>query len=222
MPESTSLHGAFDFAIAKKYFRQIIFNFTGIFYFDFIYWCELIIQCFEEMKKDDLYFQGKYRIPSARLKDWDYRNPALYFVTICTKNMILFFGQIKNGIMQLNNLGQFASEYMISINTHKDNAMLINHIVMPNHVHAIIELKNKKSEKKANKFGPLLPGSLSSLINHYKGRVTKYANNNNLPWNGWHERFHDHIIRDINQYEKIYNYITTNPLNWKSDRYFRH
>ncbi len=174
------------------------------------------------MKKDDLYFQGKYRIPSARLKGWDYRNPALYFITICTKDMKLFFGNIKEGKMHFNELGKFAFDYMENINTHKENARIINHVVMPNHVHALIKLINKNPEKKTNKFGPLLPGSLSSLINQYKGRVTKYANTNNLPWNGWHERFHDHIVHDFNQYEKIDNYITTNPLNWQSDRYFPH
>ncbi len=136
--------------------------------------------------------------------------------------MIPFFGHIEKGVIQLNELGQFAFDYIQGINTNKDNARLIIHVVMPNHVHAIIKLKNKVSAKKANKFGPILPGSLSSLINHYKGRVTKYANKNNLPWNGWQERFHDHIIRDFAQYEKIHDYIATNPRNWKSDKYFRH
>ncbi len=131
-----------------------------------------------------------------------------------------FFGYIENGIMYLNELGKFACEYMENINTNKENARIINHVIMPNHVHAIIKLKNKKSEKRSNNFGPLIPGSLSSLINHYKGGVTKYANRNNLPWNGWHERFHDNIIRDFNQYEKINDYITNNPINWNSDRYF--
>jgi len=168
---------------------------------------------------DDLFFRGKYRIPSIRLKEWDYRRSALYFITICSKDMKCFFGNIVEGHMNLNNLGKFAFEYMENININKKNARVINHIVMPNHVHALIKLKNPTLKKKTNEFGPLIPGSLSALINQYKGRITKYANTNDLPWDGWHERFHDHIVRDVNQYEKIDNYISNNPRNWKSDRY---
>ncbi len=174
------------------------------------------------MNNDDLYFDGKYRIPSSRLKGWDYRNPFLYFITICTKNKIPFFGHVEKGVMRLNDLGKFAYDYMQGISTHKDDADLIIHVVMPNHVHAIIKLKGKISEKKINKFGPLIPGSLSALVNHYKGRVTTYANKNGLPWNGWQDLFHDHIIRGHSQYEKICDYIATNPSNWKSDRYYFH
>jgi hypothetical protein len=42
--------------------------------------------CF--MDNDDLYFDGKYRIPSARLKGWDYRTSADYYITICTRDMV--------------------------------------------------------------------------------------------------------------------------------------
>ena len=172
------------------------------------------------MKNKDLLFQEKYRIPSARLEGWDYRNPGLYFITICTKKMIPQFGQIISDSMELNQLGQFAYDYMTRINERKENVMVINHIVMPNHVHAIIKLENKIQQKELNQFGPLLTGSLSSLINHYKGCVTKYAKSKNLYWTGWHERFHDHIIRNINQFDKIDNYISNNPQKWKSDRYY--
>jgi len=39
-------------------------------------------------------FRDKYRIPSARLQDWDYASPCLYFITICTKGHHPYFGQI--------------------------------------------------------------------------------------------------------------------------------
>ena len=39
-------------------------------------------------------FQNKYRIPSARLKGYDYGSNGLYFVTICTKEKIHYFGNI--------------------------------------------------------------------------------------------------------------------------------
>jgi len=39
-------------------------------------------------------FQNKYRIPSARLQTWNYGNSGAYFITICTKNRIHYFGEI--------------------------------------------------------------------------------------------------------------------------------
>ncbi|MEZ4890791.1 MAG: hypothetical protein R2779_09675 [Crocinitomicaceae bacterium] len=31
-------------------------------------------------------FKNKYRIPSARLQNWDYGSNGAYFITICTQN----------------------------------------------------------------------------------------------------------------------------------------
>ena len=165
-----------------------------------------------------LLYKNKYRIPSARLHGWDYRTSAPYFVTICTKNRAFIFGHIENGNMYLNQLGQFANECIENITTFSKAAFISNHVIMPNHVHAIIELNNDTYDYEPNSFGPLLAKSLSSVVNHYKGRVTKYALGNNLN-SGWQARFHEHIIRDRAAYERIFNYITNNPQNWENDTF---
>jgi len=67
----------------------------------------------------------------------------------------------------------------------------------------------------------LIPGSLSSLVNHFKGRVTKYAREKSLVWQGWQESFDDRIIKDESGIDKINQYINTNPQNWGDDRYFQ-
>ncbi len=175
----------------------------------------------EENKSRENYFQGKYRIGSARLSEWDYRKKACYFVTICTHQMIPAFGIILNGKMELNNLGLFANDSIEGIKNYKKHVKVFNHVVMPNHVHLLIYLSNNTGNKKINAFGPLIKDSLSSLLNHFKGRITKHAKNTSLFWPGWHERFHDHIIRNEVSYKKINQYISENPLNWRSDRYFR-
>ena len=123
--------------------------------------------------------------------------------------------------MELNELVRFAFEYMNNLNLHNEYVKLIIHVVMPNHLHAIIELKGVPEEKQQASFGPLQSKSLSSLVNQYKGKVTKYAIKNDLPWEGWQSRFHDHIIRNDHDYENIYNYIINNPSQWQSDRYHR-
>ena len=118
-------------------------------------------------------FQGKYRIQSTRLPGWDYRRNAYYFVTICIRNRLPTFGCVNNKKMILNKLGTFTDQSIQGIHHHKENVTIINHVVMLNHVHILLYLNNSRESKKTNKFGPLLSGSLSSLINHFKGRVVE-------------------------------------------------
>jgi REP element-mobilizing transposase RayT len=72
---------------------------------------------------------------------------------------------------------------------------------------------NKQYPK--NKFGPQSQ-NLASIIRGYKTGVTKYARNNNIDF-GWQSRFHDHIIRNNAEYQRIKNYIINNPKNWNDD-----
>jgi putative transposase len=167
-------------------------------------------------------FEGKYRISSTRLPGWDYRKNAYYFVTICTKNRFHAFGFVEDGKMILNELGTFTDQSIDGIDQNKENVMIINRIVMPNHVHILLRLNNASSKTKTtNTFGPLISGSLSSLINHFKGRVTKFAQEKSLSWPGWQDRFDDRIVKDENSLVKINQYITNNPTVWHKDRYYQ-
>ncbi len=85
-------------------------------------------------------FQNKYRIPSARLPNWDYGWAAAYFITICTKDRKCFFGDIVNGEMNLSKVGVIADVLWYEIKNHAKNIELGEFVVMPNHVHGIIVL----------------------------------------------------------------------------------
>lgn len=85
-------------------------------------------------------FQNKYRIPSARLQQWDYRWAGAYFITICTQNRIHYFGDIENGKMVLSNIGVLADAFWYEINNHAQNVELGEFVVMPNHVHGVLIL----------------------------------------------------------------------------------
>lgn len=63
-------------------------------------------------------FQNKYRIESARLKNWDYGWNASYFITICTKDRVCFFGDVVDGEMVLNDIGAIANECWMAIPEH--------------------------------------------------------------------------------------------------------
>jgi len=85
-------------------------------------------------------FQNKYRIGSARLKKWDYRNDAAYFITICTQGREYFFGGITDSKMNLSAIGIIADVLWYEITNHAKNVELGAFVVMPNHIHGILIL----------------------------------------------------------------------------------
>ena len=91
-------------------------------------------------------FRNKYRIPSARASWWDYGNDAAYFITICTKGMECYFGDIVDANMQLSHVGVLADVLWYEIKNHAKNVTLDVFQVMPNHIHGILALNGNKRE----------------------------------------------------------------------------
>ena len=88
-------------------------------------------------------FQNKYTIKSTRLENYDYSQNGLYFVTICTKDREELFGKIVNEKMFLNDVGKIVNQFWQEIPKHFPFVNLDEFILMPNHMHGIIEiLKN--------------------------------------------------------------------------------
>ncbi len=83
-------------------------------------------------------FQGKYRIPSARLQTWDYGSNGMYFITICTKNRDHYFGEIEGGKMLFSEMGRLAEKYWYEIPEHFPFIKFDEFVVMPNHIHGIL------------------------------------------------------------------------------------
>ena len=175
----------------------------------------------------DLY-KNKYRISSARLQTWDYKNSGMYFVTICTKNREYFFGNLVRQRMQLTEIGRIAEkEWFKTPGLRPDmNLKLGEFVVMPNHIHGIIIIGENEyntltcgdiNNIPKNQFAPQSK-NLASIIRGYKSTVTTYARKNNIPFS-WQPRFHDHIIRSMGSYRRISRYIINNPRNWRIDRF---
>jgi hypothetical protein len=53
----------------------------------------------------------------------------------------------------------------------------------------------------------------------YKSAVSKHAHRLGYEF-VWQPKFHDHIIRDNTEYQRIFNYIVNNPANWKEDKFY--
>ena len=156
-------------------------------------------------------YKNKFKVDSARLKNWDYSTPWWYYITICTKDMINWFGEIKNGKMVLNELGN---------------------VIMPNHFHGVVIINDVETsrrdvskEKLETGHRPvsthLKPDSLGSVIGQFKSICTKRIRKLGIERFKWQTRFYDHIIRNENDLRRIRTYIQNNPLKWELDEYYR-
>jgi len=85
-------------------------------------------------------FKTKKNRKSQRLINYDYSQNGLYFITICTKDRQELFGEIKDGKMVLNESGEIVKKNLIDIPNYQKNIFLDEFIIMPNHIHAIIEI----------------------------------------------------------------------------------
>ena len=75
---------------------------------------------------------------TLRLKEYDYSFPGWYYITVCTKDFIPWFGKVKNGKVDYNELGNIAVKYFKEITKHFKNTEIDENIIMPNHAHGII------------------------------------------------------------------------------------
>ncbi len=191
-------------------------------------------------------FKNKYRIPSARAPWWNYANDGVYFITICTAGRDHLFGEIQNEQMILSEIGKIVQQEWEKSFEIRDELFCDAVVIMPNHIHAILRIDNinvdvnvethgraslpstqnqstPNQPPKKNGIAIRPPKSISSFVAGFKSAATKRINDfRRTPKMGvWQTRFHDHIIRNENEYNKIKNYIETNPANWAHDKFFK-
>ncbi len=80
---------------------------------------------------------------SVRLAEYDYGQVGAYYVTICTHNRSCLFGDVMNGTMVLNEIGQVVNEEWAYIELLRPRITLDEYVIMPNHLHAIVLITNK-------------------------------------------------------------------------------
>ncbi len=172
-----------------------------------------------------------------RLKDHDYSTPGYYFVTICTKGRVEWFGEIKDGAMALNECGKIVCQCWNDLPNHYQNVALDKFVVMPNHCHGVVVIKNIPVGNGLKPFpteGDLKPfptknHGLSEIMRGFKTFSSRRINtvgNGLKPFPTaagphkfqWQKSFYDHIIRNEIDLNRIREYIVRNPLQWPNDR----
>jgi len=176
-------------------------------------------------------YKNKFRIESARLKDWDYSIPWWYYITICTKDMRCWFGEIKKGKMILNDLGKIVENTWKGMPEHYPAVELDYYVIMPNHFHGVLIIKDVETSRRdvsiEMKTGNrpvstnLNPDSLGSIIGQFKSICTKRIRKLGFENFQWQKGYYDHIIRNEKDLHRIRTYIQNNPLKWEIDEYYK-
>ena len=210
----------------------------------------------------------KRKSPRANFHNY---SKGIFFVMICTKDKQHFFGEIKDGEMVYTKVGEYTLIQLQEISLHYPYAEIFEMVVMPNHVHFLIEIYDKvqgthepcgaqsngnirthepcvptnqrlqnqhdfmgqimrthepcgaQSNDNQRTHGPCVPTertALSVVIGGFKRAVTMFSRKNNINF-GWQSRYHDHIIRGFNDFNKIGEYIRNNIGKWEEDCFYQ-
>jgi REP element-mobilizing transposase RayT len=65
-------------------------------------------------------------------------------------------------------------------------------------------------------FKSAVNSKIDDFIDENNLNISKYNRNNHF----FQSNFHDHIIRNSTELERIQNYILNNPMNWKDDKFY--
>jgi len=170
---------------------------------------------------------------TIRLKNYDYCQEGLYFITICTKNREKLFAEIvgagssrpnddlfkttEQPKLILNEIGMLIENEYSQLEDKYEIIKCHQYVIMPNHFHCIIEIiKNQKGGKT-----PPLP----EILGYFKFQTTKKYNEamklkNEKYLSLWQRNYYENIIRNEETYNKIVDYIENNPVKWGLDKYY--
>jgi REP element-mobilizing transposase RayT len=197
-------------------------------------------------------YKNKYRTQSQRKPGWDYSSEAFYFLTLLTQNRDCNLAEITDGKINLLDFGKIIEQEWLKSFEIRKELFLHAFVIMPNHIHCIVEINNSNNAKKnvvadsnfseypvdaifsikQNK--PIrLPKSISSFIAGFKSAVNNKIDNfideqklaipkYNRKNHFFQPDYHDHVIRNDGEFIRISNYIHHNPKNWGKDKLKKH
>lgn len=170
---------------------------------------------------------------SIRLREYDYSSDGAYFVTICTWQRECLFGDIVDGEMRLNDMGNIILTEWQNTRIMRNNVELDTFVIMPNHFHAIFFIQNGATVG-AHRRAPGLSaelgacnaplrrqsGSIGSILAGFKSATTKQINiiRNNPGCPVWQRNYYERVIRNDDELSRARDYIVGNPLKWALDK----
>ncbi len=143
-----------------------------------------------------------------RLCEFDYSTNGAYFITICTQNRKKILSQIVgDGSPVPKPAGMIAEEYIQKIPEKYPTVSVDQYVIMPDHIHILLRINHGTGDPSP---------TLGNVIGWYKYQVTKQINlQMNAEENKFFQRsYYDHVIRNQQDYNEVWEYIENNPRKW--------
>jgi putative transposase len=178
----------------------------------------------------------KHHRHSIRLPEYDYTQPGAYFITIVTWHREPLFGEVVNGGMKMGKYGLVAKHQWEKLPKRFLNIELGAFVVMPNHVHMIIQIVDESRRGTADnrnglvgepsrraptheQFQKPVKGSIPTIVRSYKSAVSYRINlmrrTEGVPV--WQRNYYEHVIRNEKDLQNKTDYINANPWLWEQD-----
>lgn len=161
---------------------------------------------------------------SARLKNYDYSSPGAYFITVCTHKRKAILSHIVGEIHEspeniLTDYGLIVKNIIESLPARFD-VSIPKYVIMPNHIHMIVQIY---PEKRAVHEPPLRSerSVMDKLVGFMKMNASKKIHLTGGNKTVWQRSYHDHIIRNENDYKNIWLYIDSNVRLWEKDCFYK-
>jgi len=116
--------------------------------------------------------------------------------------------------MQPNENGDIAKNTWDEIPEYSEYVDTDEFIVMPNHVHGIVWIKDQGAINRAPTNTTM---TLGEIIRSYKARVTRQIRLAGSTYGVWQRNYHERIIRNEPELNAIRQYIRNNPAKWELD-----
>ncbi len=159
----------------------------------------------------------KSKRKNIRLKEYDYSQAGAYFITVCTLDRKPLLSKIAVGtpvpgcpqvpFTELLPFGKIADQTIRKMAAFYKNLSVDKYCIMPDHVHFLLTILRENGHP-----GRGVP-TRSSEIARFVGTFKRFCNKE-YGQNIWQSRYYDHIVRNSQDYNEIWEYIDNNPRSW--------
>ena len=153
---------------------------------------------------------------NIRLQGYDYSQAGYYFVTICVKDGHEMLGKVVGAAIcrprvELSLEGKVVDNAIGNIQVIYPHVVVDKYVIMPNHIHLILSVYDFKGGRQV--------AAPTTAVQTVIGNMKRYVSMQ-IGFSIWQKSFHDRIIRNEDEYQKICHYIDQNPARWQDDLYY--
>ena len=162
----------------------------------------------QKTAKDGDGVELKKRKPN-RLREYDYSAKGAYFVTICAQDRRKILSSIVGDDAHIvpKPYGIVAEKYIRNV------PEIDKYVIMPDHIHLIIQLDNGSMWASTPTDAKKQQNRVSTIVRSVKVLVAK-----EIGESIFQRSYYDHVIRNQQDYDEIWQYIENNPRKWLIER----